>query len=183
TACAMATINALAPGRAVLGIGTGNTARRTLGMPAARVDQMREHIEICRGLLGGQTVPYHEGERHRMIKFLNPGGGFINIRKKVPIYAHDEHDREYFDPERRDTLIDVAPSREPKALLHRNERAKPDGESRQQDVPGDHPGKLKSREKCRIESVRAHGSPMLVNHRFSVHFGTPFSTHRPLRSA
>ena len=51
TACAMATINALAPGRAVLGIGTGNTARRTLGMPAARVDQLREHIEICRGLL------------------------------------------------------------------------------------------------------------------------------------
>jgi len=87
TACAIATINALAPGRVVLGIGTGNTARRTLGMPAARVDQMREHIEICRGLLKGDTVPYQEGERHRMIKFLNPGGGYINIRKKVPIYV------------------------------------------------------------------------------------------------
>src|SRR5260370_9897975 len=87
TACAIATINALAPGRVVLGIGTGNTARRTLGMPAARVDQMREHIEICRGLLKGETVPYQEGERHRMIKFLNPGGGYINIRKKVPIYV------------------------------------------------------------------------------------------------
>ena len=87
TACAMATINAFAPGRVVLGIGTGNTARRTLGMPAARVDQLREHIEICRGLLKGETVPYQEGERHRMIKFLNPGGGYINIRKRVPIYV------------------------------------------------------------------------------------------------
>src|SRR5437016_8450476 len=87
TACNFATLNALAPGRVVLGIGTGNTARRTLGMPAARVDQMREHIEICRGLLKGETVPYQEGERHRMIKFLNPGGGYVNIRKKVPIYV------------------------------------------------------------------------------------------------
>lgn len=34
TACAIASINALAPGRTILGIGTGNTARRTLGMPA-----------------------------------------------------------------------------------------------------------------------------------------------------
>src|SRR5580704_13739146 len=36
TACSIATINQLAPGRTILGIGTGNTARRTLGMPAAR---------------------------------------------------------------------------------------------------------------------------------------------------
>src|ERR1700693_2553887 len=37
TACAIATINALAPGRVVLGIGTGNTARRKLGMTSAVV--------------------------------------------------------------------------------------------------------------------------------------------------
>ncbi len=87
TACGMATINALAPGRAILGIGTGNTARRTLGMPAARLSQMREHIEVCRGLLEGKTVPYHEGERQRMIAFLNQKSGWINIKKKVPIYV------------------------------------------------------------------------------------------------
>lgn len=87
TACAMATINALAPGRAILGIGTGNTARRTLGMPAARVQQLREHIEICRGLLAAKTVPYQEGERERMIRFLNPKTGVINIQRKVPIYV------------------------------------------------------------------------------------------------
>jgi 5,10-methylenetetrahydromethanopterin reductase len=87
TACAIASINALAPGRAILGIGTGNTARRTLGMPAARLSQLREHIEVCRGLLAGKTVPYQEGERRRMIKFLNPKSGAINIQKKLPIYV------------------------------------------------------------------------------------------------
>lgn len=58
TACAIASINALAPGRTILGIGTGNTARRTLGMPAARLDVLREHVRVCRDLLGGKTTPY-----------------------------------------------------------------------------------------------------------------------------
>jgi alkanesulfonate monooxygenase SsuD/methylene tetrahydromethanopterin reductase-like flavin-dependent oxidoreductase (luciferase family) len=87
TACSIASINALVPGRTILGIGTGNTARRTLGMPAARLSQLREHIEVCRGLLAGQIVPYQEGERRRMIKFLNPKSGAINIKKKIPIYV------------------------------------------------------------------------------------------------
>lgn len=87
TACSIASINAIAPGRVILGIGTGNTARRTLGMPAARVAQMREHVEVCQGLLAGKTVPYQEGDRKRMIKFLNPKTGAINIQKKVPIYV------------------------------------------------------------------------------------------------
>jgi 5,10-methylenetetrahydromethanopterin reductase len=87
TACAIASINALAPGRTILGIGTGNTARRTLGMPAARLSQLREHVEICRDLLAGKTTAYQEGGRRRMIRFLNPKSGAINIKKKVPIYV------------------------------------------------------------------------------------------------
>ncbi len=57
TANNFATLNLLAPGRTIIGIGTGNTARRTLGMPAAKLSELREHVEICRGLLGGQTRP------------------------------------------------------------------------------------------------------------------------------
>jgi 5,10-methylenetetrahydromethanopterin reductase len=87
TACNFATLNQLAPGRAIMGIGTGNTARRTLGMPAARLSQLREHVEACRGLLQGETVPYQEGERRRMIRFLNPTGGWINIADEIPIYV------------------------------------------------------------------------------------------------
>src|SRR5262249_57931364 len=87
TASAIASINALAPGRTILGIGTGNTARRTLGMPAARLDVLREHIRVCRDLLAGKTTSYQEGERRRMIKFLNPRSGAINLRQRVPIYV------------------------------------------------------------------------------------------------
>ena len=87
TANNFATLNLLSPGRAIMGIGTGNTARRTLGMPAAKLSELREHVEICRGLLGGQTVPYEENGRRRMIRFLNPTGGWINLKEKVPIYV------------------------------------------------------------------------------------------------
>jgi 5,10-methylenetetrahydromethanopterin reductase len=60
TACNFATLNALAPGRVIMGIGTGNTSRRTLGMPAARLSELRSHVEVCRRLWRGETVPYQE---------------------------------------------------------------------------------------------------------------------------
>jgi alkanesulfonate monooxygenase SsuD/methylene tetrahydromethanopterin reductase-like flavin-dependent oxidoreductase (luciferase family) len=87
TACNFATLNMLAPGRVIMGIGTGNTSRRTLGMPAAKLAELRTHVEVCRGLLSGATVPYQEGERRRMIKFLNPDSGLINLKNPVPVYV------------------------------------------------------------------------------------------------
>jgi alkanesulfonate monooxygenase SsuD/methylene tetrahydromethanopterin reductase-like flavin-dependent oxidoreductase (luciferase family) len=86
TACGMASINELAPGRAILGIGTGNTTRRTLGMPAARLEELRAHIEVCQGLFKGELTDYAEGDRHRKIKFLNPDMGYINIKDPIPVY-------------------------------------------------------------------------------------------------
>ncbi len=86
TANSFATINALAPGRVVLGIGTGNTARRTLGMPAAKLDELREHVRICADLLAGKTTEYVEGDRQRQIKFLNPDGSWYNIDDRIPIF-------------------------------------------------------------------------------------------------
>lgn len=87
SACGMATINSLAPGRAIMGIGTGNTTRRTMGMPAARVAELEEHIRVCKGLFGGGIVDYSEGNRHRKIKFLNPDLGFIDIKNQIPVYV------------------------------------------------------------------------------------------------
>ena len=86
SACGMATINSLAPGRAIMGIGTGNTTRRTMGMPAAKVADLEEHVRICRGLFDDQVTDYSEGERHRKIKFLNPDYHYININDRIPIY-------------------------------------------------------------------------------------------------
>ena len=81
TANNFATLNLLAPGRAIMGIGTGNTAGDA-GMPAAKLSELREHVEICRGLLDGETVPYEEQGRRRMIRFLNPTGGWIKPQEK-----------------------------------------------------------------------------------------------------
>ena len=61
TARAMATLNELAPGRCVLGIGTGNTARRAWGMPAAKLDEVRQDVEICRKMFKGEEALYVEG--------------------------------------------------------------------------------------------------------------------------
>ncbi|MGR8921494.1 MAG: LLM class flavin-dependent oxidoreductase [Gammaproteobacteria bacterium] len=86
SACGMATINELAPGRAIMGIGTGNTTRRTMGMPAAKVAELEDHVRVCRDLFDGKITDYSEGERHRKIKFLNPDLGYINIKDRIPIY-------------------------------------------------------------------------------------------------
>ena len=86
SACGMATINSLAPGRAIMGIGTGNTTRRTMGMPAAKVAELEDHVRICRDLFDNKVTDYSEGDRHRKIKFLNPDLGFINVADRIPIY-------------------------------------------------------------------------------------------------
>lgn len=86
SACGMATINSLAPGRAIMGIGTGNTTRRTMGMPAAKVAELEDHIRVCRGLFNGEIVDYSEGDRDRKIKFLNPDMHYYNIKDPIPIY-------------------------------------------------------------------------------------------------
>jgi 5,10-methylenetetrahydromethanopterin reductase len=87
TACNFATLNILAPGRVIMGIGTGNTSRRMLGMPAATLRELRTHVEVCRELLHGETVPYQEGNRSRMIRSLNPDNGIINLKDPIPIYV------------------------------------------------------------------------------------------------
>jgi 5,10-methylenetetrahydromethanopterin reductase len=86
TACNFATLNVLAPGRVIMGIGTGNTSRRTLGMPAAKMAELRSHVEVCRGLWRRETVHYREGDRERQIRFLDPDGGLINLRDPIPVY-------------------------------------------------------------------------------------------------
>ena len=86
TAHSIATINELAPGRVILGVGTGFTGRNTMGMPPIRLETMREHVDIIRKLLAGKQATYQEGTRKRSIKFLHPDGGYINIADSIPIY-------------------------------------------------------------------------------------------------
>jgi alkanesulfonate monooxygenase SsuD/methylene tetrahydromethanopterin reductase-like flavin-dependent oxidoreductase (luciferase family) len=85
TAHSIATINQMAPGRAMLGIGTGFTGRNMMGLPPVRLDDLREHVRICRALLRGEEVLYREGKRERWIRFMHPDRGYINIDASIPI--------------------------------------------------------------------------------------------------
>ena len=85
-ASALASLNALAPGRIDFGISTGFTARRTMGLRPVKLDDMREYIRIVRGLLAGDTLEWtFEGTR-RKIRFLSPELGVVNVTDPIPLH-------------------------------------------------------------------------------------------------
>jgi len=86
TANAVATLNQLAPGRVILGIGTGNSAWRAMGMGPRSLRELREHVRVVRGLLRGEEVEYQYGEARRVIRFFHQDQGFVNTREAVPIH-------------------------------------------------------------------------------------------------
>ncbi len=87
TACAFATLNAMAPGRIDFGVGTGFSARRAMGLGAMKLAAMEEYIRVVYALLNGETTEAEvdPGVRKK-IRFLNPELGLINI--KDPIKLH-----------------------------------------------------------------------------------------------
>lgn len=76
TAAAAGTLDELAPGRVILGIGTGDSSIKTLGLKPTSLARMREEIRISRALLGGEAVEF-EG-RSMQIEAASAG--------RVPIY-------------------------------------------------------------------------------------------------
>src|SRR5215831_14635123 len=55
---AMATLNRLAPGRVFLGLGTGNTAMRSMGQRPMKMADFAEYLRVLSALLRGETVDY-----------------------------------------------------------------------------------------------------------------------------
>ena len=88
TASAVATLNALAPGRIVLGLGTGFTGRNTMGMPPVPVSFMEEYVDQVRGLLAGEDVLFRDGKYERWIRLIHRdrARGFINLDDPIPIH-------------------------------------------------------------------------------------------------
>lgn len=85
-ACALASVNAFAPGRIDFGIGTGFTARRAMGQDAVSLDSLAEYARNVQGLLAGATVEWKsEGATHK-IRFLNPEIGAVNIADPIPLH-------------------------------------------------------------------------------------------------
>ena len=87
TAHAIATVNQLAPGRVILGLGTGNSARRAMGLPPCSLRELREYVATLRGLLSNREVAYKEGAEARRIRFFHQDYAFINTREPIPIYV------------------------------------------------------------------------------------------------
>ena len=83
---ALASLNALAPGRIDFGISTGFTARRTMGLGPVTLDAMREYIRIVQGLLAGDTLDWAFEDKRRKIRFLNPEIDVFNIRDPIPLH-------------------------------------------------------------------------------------------------
>ncbi len=83
----IATINRLAPGRTFLGIGTGNTAMRTMGQAPMRFKPFAEYVRVVRGLLDGEQVDYTLNGSTHAIKFDNLDLGIIDISNRIPIHV------------------------------------------------------------------------------------------------
>ena len=84
---AIATINRLAPGRVFLGIGTGNTATRTMGQKPMRIRDYREYLRVLSALLKGEVVDYTYEGVTRPIKMLMHDYQYMNLEPKVPLYV------------------------------------------------------------------------------------------------
>lgn len=82
TAGAAATIEELAPGRFRLGVGTGDSAVKTLGRAPTRIQPMRERIERLRALVRGKVVTYAGAGafRDRRVRVRHAPG------RDVPVY-------------------------------------------------------------------------------------------------
>ncbi|BCL33259.1 LLM class flavin-dependent oxidoreductase [Streptomyces aurantiacus] len=72
-ASGLASLNALAPGRIICGVGTGNTARRTLGMRPTTAATLENFTAALQDLCAGHSTEYREGDRVRDIRFLHTG--------------------------------------------------------------------------------------------------------------
>ena len=87
TANGIATINRLAPGRTFLGVGTGNTAMRTLGQPPMRIAAFKEHIRVVRTLLKGEEADFTLNSVTHPIRFQNLHYNYVDVEHDIPIHV------------------------------------------------------------------------------------------------
>ena len=87
TAHSIASINQLAPGRTFLGIGTGHTAMRVMGMDPMPIKAFRDYLRVVRSLLDGDEVEYTLNGVTRTICLLHQDLGFFNLADRIPIYV------------------------------------------------------------------------------------------------
>jgi 5,10-methylenetetrahydromethanopterin reductase len=85
-ASALASLNALAPGRIDFGVSTGFTARRAMGLGPVKLDDMKAYIQIVQRLLAREVVEWTFEGKRRKIRFLNPELDVFNVTDPIPLH-------------------------------------------------------------------------------------------------
>lgn len=85
-AAGIATINAIAPGRAFFGVGAGNTAMRVMGLPPHRIREFEEYLKVLAPLLKGEEAEMLVDGTTRPIRHIMPDKGFVNFDDPIPLY-------------------------------------------------------------------------------------------------
>ena len=83
---ALASLNRIAPGRIDFGVGTGFTARRTMGQGALPLKQTRRYIETVQALLKNEIVDWQSPDGVHPIRFLDAELGLINTQDEIPLW-------------------------------------------------------------------------------------------------
>ena len=78
-ASAMLSLNELAEGRLMLGVGTGDSAHGTLGVKPARIATLTEMVGSIRGLMSNQAVQFEGGAEARV--------AWLDKAHDIPIYV------------------------------------------------------------------------------------------------
>ena len=82
----MATLNAIAPGRVFVALGTGNTGMRLLGRKPMTLKRFEAYARTVRNLLDGKDAEYeHDGKNHA-IRFMLTDKGYRNLTDPIPMY-------------------------------------------------------------------------------------------------
>ena len=87
TACSLASLNALAPGRIAVGIGIGFTATMAMGQRQARLSELEKYVADLRLLLAGEVAEVNLFGESVFVQFLSQQGPWVNLSDHIPIYV------------------------------------------------------------------------------------------------
>jgi alkanesulfonate monooxygenase SsuD/methylene tetrahydromethanopterin reductase-like flavin-dependent oxidoreductase (luciferase family) len=87
TAASIATINALAPGRTFLGVGSGNTAMRIMGHRPMAIAELDAYLTALRPLLRGEEAELTWRGRTAPVRHLMPDAGFVAFTPEIPLHV------------------------------------------------------------------------------------------------
>jgi 5,10-methylenetetrahydromethanopterin reductase len=86
TANSIASLNAFAPGRLSLAIGTGFSGRRAMGLGPVKMKDIQSYIEVIEALLKSETVEWEFEGKRRKIRFVNADKNVTNLTDPIDIY-------------------------------------------------------------------------------------------------